>query len=320
MNVTEALQGEYLGSAGPSFDTARRYFWNIPAWFDATVFAGVDAILETASTASEWWVQRHAIEVIGLLFVYDRPWHWNGGDANNPVAFDRLRDEMRQRRDEVLSFLQTFHDEPDLDPDVLRSVVLAERRVLSFYAGDIARYIPMTVGNYWELSGSPREEIIASALIGGKTYYHFGRLREYSNIYARMSADNKLFVRTAFGEAVWLDLTGPLGGLWTVPAFDDSSALAWVVYLRRRTPGTLERRRLPRPAGSGGSLFFPAGGRWFCAGAEGRSCEVRPRKPTNENYGRWPSCGWPLSTRHWPLPSLHNFLRHLSRSDWKACA
>lgn len=232
VNVSKGLEAAYLGSVGPEFDTPQIYLWNIPSWFDATVFANVEAILETAQTASDWWAQRHAVEVIGLLFIHDSPL---GADNYNRSLFDALRTGIRQRRDEVLSFLQLLQGQPNLDADVLRAVAVAQQRVLSFYAGDLARYFPMTVGNYWQLSGSPKEEIIDSMQVEGKPYHHFDQLREYSNVHARMSADKQMLIRTAFGESVWLDFAMPMHQYWTVPAFDDSSTLIWSVHLSSRT-------------------------------------------------------------------------------------
>ncbi|MFQ6094112.1 MAG: hypothetical protein ACE5OR_15825, partial [bacterium] len=80
------------------------YRWNIPPLYPATVFGSVDELFSVAESASEWWVRRHAVEVIGRLFIRDSWWFW--GDWINLSIFETLRDGVRSRRAEVFSLLR----------------------------------------------------------------------------------------------------------------------------------------------------------------------------------------------------------------------
>jgi hypothetical protein len=182
--------------------------WNVPARYAATVFNTVDELFAAAQFASEWWVRRHAVEVIGRLFIWVYP--WVGEDLENRELFDVLKAEVLSRRDEVVRILLWRME--DVDPDVRSSANTAFNRINGFPEGSLTFYYPLHVGNSWTF-GSHTETIMDTQRIDGLLYFlfHDGDLK-------RLTYDNRLVVREDSTDRVWVDFSANVGDRWR--AFD----------------------------------------------------------------------------------------------------
>ncbi|MFQ6093918.1 MAG: HEAT repeat domain-containing protein, partial [bacterium] len=218
------------------FGTPWIYLWNIPPRYAATVFNNLGELFSAAQFAPEWWVRRHAVEVIGLLFVKDYP--WVGEDFSNQTIFDALKDGVLSRRKEVIRILQRRMGDPD--PDVRTSAQRALNRALGLSEESLAFYFPLHVGNSWTFldasAFSPStftETTVDTQHIGGNHYFQFDRFRHFPNVLLRMSEDDKLLMRWDGEKQVWLDFSADVGDTWTVSAPGDGSQ--WLVHLESKT-------------------------------------------------------------------------------------
>ena len=207
------------------------YLWNIPPRYAATVFHSVDELLSAARSSPNWWVRRHAVEVIGRLFTHDFP--WVGEDIGNLATFHALCDGVRARRREIIDILCDLLDDPD--SDVCISVQIALNRVLGLPENGLAFYLPLHKGNSWTFSNSINyeETIVDTQRIGENLYFQFDQFRYFPNILLRMREDNKLMVRKDASEQVWLDFSAAVGDTWSV-AEPCESLYTWTVFLESK--------------------------------------------------------------------------------------
>lgn len=191
------------------------YRWNVPPYYAATVFNNVDELLSAAQFASEWWVRRHAVEVIGRLYKYDRP--WTVGDQNYILIFEELREEIQTRKEEVYHILRNNFD--DEDTDVKKSAQIALNMFFGYSDESLAFYYPLHVGNSWTFEstyGSYTETITDTQRIYGNLYFESDRFRYSPKVLFRMSYDNKLMMLCEEEEQVWLDFSADVGDTWPV--------------------------------------------------------------------------------------------------------
>ncbi|MDO9548882.1 MAG: HEAT repeat domain-containing protein, partial [Candidatus Marinimicrobia bacterium] len=222
VTVDENLMVQLVDEKERDFRVPYIYIWNIPPRYAATVFSGADEILSAAQSATEWWIRRHAIEVIRRLFTNDYP--WVGEDLDNAVLFQSIRNDILSHRQEVIEALIQLLDDPD--PDVRTSAQWALNKSLGLDGGTLAYYFPMHIGNQWMFDHIP-ETIIDTMRINDLIYYKFDEYRNQGNIYLRMSSDNKLFLRYEEKEQLWLDFSAAVGDSWIVTE--------WTVYLQSKT-------------------------------------------------------------------------------------
>jgi len=189
------------------------YLWNIPARYAATLFSSVGELFSMAASASEWWVRRHAVEVIGRLFVWQYP--WVGEDLANRARFDALKNGVLSRRAEVLRILQGRMSDPD--PDVRAAAQIALNRVLGLPEGSLSFYFPLHVNNSWTF-GSKTIAVVDTRIIDGKLYYLFD-----NGVLKRMTEDNKLVVWNDSTEQLWVDFSAEVGDSWPINEFVEVS-------------------------------------------------------------------------------------------------
>jgi len=205
------------------------YLWNIPAIYCATVFKNGDEIFSSALSSPDWWVRRHAAEVMGRLYVYNNP--HDLGDKNNSSLYYQLRDEMRSRQQETIAVLMQLLNDPDLD--VQTSAQWSLEKVLNFHPTKLD-YFPMQVNNRWTFSDVISEHIQDSVRVTDSLYFRFDQFRNSpKNILLRMTSDNKLLMRSDTTEQVWLDFSANIGDSWKVTAPGGGSE--WTVHLQSKT-------------------------------------------------------------------------------------
>ncbi len=212
VTVDQGLRAQLVDERERNLAAPYLYLWNIPPRYAATVFSDVDELLSSARDAPEWWVRRHAVEVIGLLCENDSP--WVGEDMGNRALFDALRLGVRQRRDEVLALLSSLL--PDPDADVRASVRGAFNRVLRLAGGDLAFYFPLAVGNWWQFAQGTSCRVQDTVRIGPDLYFRLEEVPQIGPAYVRFSEDNKLLVALGDTPQVWLDFAARIGDSWPV--------------------------------------------------------------------------------------------------------
>ncbi len=111
------------------------YRWNIPAYYSMTMFPNVDSILSTIQNASEWWVRRHVIEGTWRFYVHSFPWF--GEDLN--TKWNTLKNELMNRRSEVISALEYAKSDSDLDVRISADTAL---RRISIVTSIISNKLP----------------------------------------------------------------------------------------------------------------------------------------------------------------------------------
>jgi len=207
------------------------FLWNIPPRYAVTVFTDAYKLLSDAQFAADWWIRRHAIEVIGRLFIYEDP--WVGEDLENLSLFESIRNVVLSNRQYVIEMLIQLLNDPD--PDVRASAQWALNKSLGLAGGTLAYYFPMQVGNQWSFSpdDSTTDAIIDTIRIDGNLYYQFDEYRHYPNTYLRMSSDNKLYHRFEDYEQLWLDFSADIGDSWIIN--NQSNFTEWTVFLQSKT-------------------------------------------------------------------------------------
>jgi len=231
VTVTENLTVQLIEEREKDLTEPSIFLWNIPPRYAATVFTSADELLATAQNSADWWIRRHAIEVIGRHFLYEDP--WVGVDLNDLTRFESIRNELHARRQEVVALLVRLLNDPD--PDVSASAQWALNNSLGLAGGTLAYYFPMQVGNRWSFlpNGLLTEAIVDSVWINGYTYYQFNKYFYFPNTYLRLSSDNKLYHRSEDYEQLWLDFSANIGDFWIV--IEHYSLLKWTVYLESKT-------------------------------------------------------------------------------------
>ena len=101
-------------------------------------------------------------------------------------------------------------------------------------------YLPMQVGNYWEIQDFIKYNITGTKIIDNKTYYIF--VQESDTSYYR-NYDNKIYVRRSNTvESVKFDLTANTGSKWE---FIDRGT-AWNVTMSSKTDTiTINNTKIP---------------------------------------------------------------------------
>jgi len=196
-----------------------------------TIFIAAYKLLSDAQFAADWWIRRHAIEVIGRLFIYEDP--WVSEDLENLSLFESIRNVVLSNRQYVIEMLIQLLNDPD--PDVRASAQWALNKSLELAGGNLAYYFPMDVGNQWAFSPDDptTDAIIDTIRINGYLYYQFDEYRHYPNTYLRMSSDNKLYHRFEDYEQLWLDFSADIGDSWIVKDLPDLNE--WTVFLQSKT-------------------------------------------------------------------------------------
>lgn len=224
VTVSPDLSARLVAEWRQDFSAPRIHLWNVPPGYAATVFRSTEELF-LAVGAPEWWVRRHALEVIGRLFACASP--WVGEDMSNPLLFAELRQGVRQRRSEVISLVRYCLSDPD--EDVRTSARQALTRVLGLEGGDLACYFPLAVGNWWRFTGGQHLEVIDTLRLGGQLFFQLGSLPQVGWAYVRFGEDNKLAVATADTPRCWLDFAAEIGQTWIV--FAPGSGSHWTVSL-----------------------------------------------------------------------------------------
>jgi hypothetical protein len=205
------------------------YLWNVPPYYTAIVFNTVKELLAEAQSAPEWWVRRHAVEVIRRLLFADTPWIEE--DEYDLNTFQILRDGIRSRQTEVFSVLRALIG--DYDSDVKESAQKALNRVLGFPEKSLAFYYPLHVGNSWTFSNLEglKETIVDAQRISEELYFECDQFRYFPHVLLRMSDDNKLMMLTGGAEQVWLDFSADVGDTWNVATQIEDR---WLVHLESK--------------------------------------------------------------------------------------
>ncbi len=200
------------------------HLWNIPPRYPATVFRSLEDLLGSCH-APEWWVRRHAVEVVGRLFVHDSP--WVGEDVPNLPLFQELKWGVRQQRSQLVALLLSCLDDPD--EDVRASARVALNRAFGLSGGELALYFPLAVGNCWRFSGGMVSQVKDTLRLQGQLYYLFDALPQIGQAAAVCFRDNKLMLASGETTQVWLDFSAPTGHKWTV--YVPGSDRGWTVTL-----------------------------------------------------------------------------------------
>jgi hypothetical protein len=224
VTVSHDLSARLVAEWQQDFSSPRIHLWNIPPRYAATVFKSTEELL-LAVGAPEWWVRRHALEVIGRLFAYPNP--SVGEDLANPLLFAQLRQGVRQRREEVISLVRGCFGDPD--EDVRASARLALTRVLGLEGGDLACYFPLAVGNWWRFTGGQRSEVRDTLRLGGQLFFQVDGLAQVGRAFVRFGEDNKLVLATTGIAMCWLDFAADSDQPWVVSV--PGSAARWTVSL-----------------------------------------------------------------------------------------
>lgn len=93
---------------------------------------------------------------------------------------------------------------------------------------------PLGLGNAWTLVMKQAQirytdTIKDSSRIDGKLYFRFEHFREFNNVWLRLAADGKLYMRLDTTEQVWLDFGAQPGDKWPVVA--PNKLATWTVQL-----------------------------------------------------------------------------------------
>ena len=205
------------------------YLWNIPAIYCATVFKNGDELFSSALSSPDWWVRRHAVEVMGRLYAYNNPREL--ADKNNSSLYYQLRDEMRSRQQKTIAVLMQLLNDPDLD--VQTSAQWSLEKVLNFHPTKLD-YFPMQVNNRWTFSDVISEHIQNSVIVTDSLYFRFDQFRNsLKDVLLRMTSTNKLLMRSDSTEQVWLDFSANIGDSWKVIA--PGGGAEWNVHLQSKT-------------------------------------------------------------------------------------
>ena len=89
--------------------------WNIPEMYPLTVFDNADSVLNTITQNSDWWVRRHAIEGIHLLYRFD----FQVYNFEDSYTWEIIKSELFGRTQEILDSLSVALG--DIDNDVNQS-------------------------------------------------------------------------------------------------------------------------------------------------------------------------------------------------------
>ncbi|MGQ9852243.1 MAG: FlgD immunoglobulin-like domain containing protein [Candidatus Oleimicrobiaceae bacterium] len=228
VTVDKDLTAQLVDERERSLAKPYLYLWNIPPRYAATVFSDVDGLLSIARDATEWWVRRHAVEVIGLLFQNDSP--WVSEDMSNRALFEALCLGVRLRRAEVLALLSSLLRDPD--EDVRAGVRRALNRVLELSGGDLAFYFPLAVGNWWRFAQGTICRMQDTVRIGPDLYFRLEQLPQVGPAYVHFRQDNKLLAALANSSQVWLDFAAHIGDSWVVSG---PVGTRWSVQLQSTT-------------------------------------------------------------------------------------
>jgi hypothetical protein len=231
VTINENLTAQLIEEKERDFREPYIFLWNVPPRYAATIFTSADDLLAIAQYSSDWWIRRHAIEVIGRLFIYEDP--WVSEDLENLGLFESIRNVIRSNRQYVIEMLIQLLNDPD--PDVRASAQWALNKSLGLAGGTLAYYFPMQVGNRWLFfpDNPTTDAIIDTIRINGNLYYQFDEYRHYPNTYLRMSSDNKLYHRFEDYEQLWLDFSADVGDSWIIN--NQSNFTEWTVFLQSKT-------------------------------------------------------------------------------------
>ena len=85
--------------------------WNIPEEYPLTVFCNADSVFHTITQNPDWWVRRHAIEGIQLLYIYDFQLY----NFEDSYTWELIKSELFGRTQEILDSLNVALGDYDID-------------------------------------------------------------------------------------------------------------------------------------------------------------------------------------------------------------
>ncbi len=80
------------------------YLWNIPDYYNCTVFKSVDEIIDSINHSSNWWVRQHGIECSYRLLNSNERWSYGDDDK----IFNLLKKEIDPRWQEFITLYQNI--------------------------------------------------------------------------------------------------------------------------------------------------------------------------------------------------------------------
>ncbi len=206
------------------FSEPRVHRWNIPPRYPATCFANLYELF-AALGSPDWWVRRHAAEVLGRLAVHDAP--WVSEDEVHRDRFDRLRDAVLSERGEVLQRLRPLLLDPD--PDVRVSTRTAMNRILRLDPDGFSLYFPLHVGNRWTFDRGDEWLVEDSVRVDSLTYFRLSSSGQFGSILVRMTEGGQLRAFDGDSEQVWLAFAAGVGSRWLIR---NQQGLSWTVELQ----------------------------------------------------------------------------------------
>ena len=84
--------------------------WNIPEWYPLTVFSSADSVLLAITQDPNWWIRRHAIKGINLLYKFDFQIY----NFEDPYTWEELKSELFGRTPEILDSLNVALGDSDI--------------------------------------------------------------------------------------------------------------------------------------------------------------------------------------------------------------